>query len=314
MKKQYKQPRLAEMIAGDLRARILDGELADGEMLPRQEELLATFNVSPPSLRGALQILETEGLITVLRGSVGGAVVHTPKARGVAYNVGLVLQSNKVGLQDIALSLEHLEPLCVRLCALRDDRSTEVLPYLWALHREIEENLADFELVTRTARAFHEELVARCGNETLILVAGALETIWSAHERVWVDTMAETGAAPRSTSSAPTWRSTSRSSRPSRPATPTRPPAWPPSTCRAPSGRSSLRPTRWSMPHWCSRPGSAMTTATALGADRQAPGWGSSQRSSSRFFWIFPDRVIGSSGSTRHATGIFCRASRRCSR
>ena len=196
MKKQYKQPRLAEMIAGDLRARILDGELADGEMLPRQEELLATFNVSPPSLRGALQILETEGLITVLRGSVGGAVVHTPKARGVAYNVGLVLQSNKVGLQDIALSLEHLEPLCVRLCALRDDRSTEVLPYLWALHREIEENLEDFELVTRTARAFHEELVARCGNETLILVAGALETIWSAHERVWVDTMAETGAAP----------------------------------------------------------------------------------------------------------------------
>src|SRR5512141_1942510 len=75
--RQYKQPRLAEMIANDLRNRILNGEIADGEMLPRQEELLEAFRVSMPSLRGALQILETERLITVLRGSVGGAVVHT---------------------------------------------------------------------------------------------------------------------------------------------------------------------------------------------------------------------------------------------
>src|SRR5262249_10038171 len=107
--KQYKQPRLAEMIATDLRNRILSGTIADGEMLPRQEELLDAFGVSMPSLRGALQILETEGLITVLRGSVGGAVVHAPKSRTVAYNVGLVLQAGHTNLSDVATALQHLE-------------------------------------------------------------------------------------------------------------------------------------------------------------------------------------------------------------
>jgi DNA-binding FadR family transcriptional regulator len=184
------------MIAGELRNRILDGELADGEMLPRQEELLESFNVSPPSLRGALQILETEGLITVLRGSVGGAIVHTPQARGVAYNVGLVLQANQVDLQDVATAREHLEALCVSLCAARPDRNTEVVPVLWRLQNEINESIDDFDRVTEVALQFHEELVGRCGNRTLILLVGALEKVWTAHEHEWVSAMSRDGREP----------------------------------------------------------------------------------------------------------------------
>ena len=36
-------------------------------MLPKQEELLAEFGVSPPCIREAFRILETEGLVTVIR-------------------------------------------------------------------------------------------------------------------------------------------------------------------------------------------------------------------------------------------------------
>ncbi|MBV8861221.1 MAG: FCD domain-containing protein, partial [Mycobacterium sp.] len=39
------------------------------------------------------------------------------------------------------------------------------------------------------ARRFHETLVSRCGNESMILLIGSLELIWSAHESsVWGDT------------------------------------------------------------------------------------------------------------------------------
>jgi DNA-binding FadR family transcriptional regulator len=193
---QYKQPRLAEMIARDLRNRILNGTIADGEMLPRQDELLEAFGVSMPSLRGALQILETEGLITVLRGSVGGAIVHIPKARSVAYNVGLVLQAGQTKLADVAVALEHLESLCVSFCTLRADRNTTVVPALWRLLHETREALDDLDEVTKVARRFHEELVAQCGNDTLILLVGALEAVWSAHEHEIVSEMTLDGTSP----------------------------------------------------------------------------------------------------------------------
>jgi GntR family transcriptional repressor for pyruvate dehydrogenase complex len=193
---QYKQPRLAEMIARDLRNRILNGTIADGEMLPRQDELLEAFGVSMPSLRGALQILETEGLITVLRGSVGGAIVHIPKARSVAYNVGLVLQAGQTKLADVAIALQHLESLCVSFCALRPDRNTTVVPALWQLLHESRQALDNVDEVTRIARRFHEELVAQCGNETLILLVGALEAVWSAHEHEIVNAMTLDGTIP----------------------------------------------------------------------------------------------------------------------
>ena len=52
---------------------------------------MAEYSVARASLREAMRILETEGLITILRGSKGGAVVRTPKAANAAYTLGLVL-------------------------------------------------------------------------------------------------------------------------------------------------------------------------------------------------------------------------------
>jgi DNA-binding FadR family transcriptional regulator len=88
---QLHQPRVAELVADALRQRILGGDLTDGQLLPNQENLLTEFSVSKPSLREALRILEAEGLITVRRGNVGGAVIHQPQARHAAYTLALVL-------------------------------------------------------------------------------------------------------------------------------------------------------------------------------------------------------------------------------
>jgi len=76
--------------------------------------------------------------------------------------------------------------VCAGLCAARDDRLSEVVPYLEA---ELEAQTAQFDDVAQyvpNARRFHEALVARCGNEPMILLIGSLEVIWSAHESaVW---------------------------------------------------------------------------------------------------------------------------------
>jgi GntR family transcriptional regulator, transcriptional repressor for pyruvate dehydrogenase complex len=184
-RRQLRQPRLAELVAGELRTRITSGAMHDGDLLPKLEGLLDEFQVSKPSLREALRILETEGLITVRRGNMGGAVVHTPSTRDAGYMIGLVLESRGVTADDLAGAIRQVEPICASLCAQRPDRASAVLPTLRAAQHEMRQLAEDDIGFVRAGRQFHEALVAVCGNETLKVVVGALEAVWSARERDW---------------------------------------------------------------------------------------------------------------------------------
>lgn len=201
--RQLRQPRLAEIIAASLRDDILTGKLKEGDSLPRQEDLFTQFRVSLPAVREAMRILETEGLVEVRRGNVGGAVVHLPTAGRTAQMIAMVLQTRATTPSDVSGALSSIEPVCARLCAARPDRSTEVVP---ALREALAVQLAEFADTARytaNARRFHETLVERCGSETMILVIGALETIWSAHESaVWSAAVASGSAGSGTAGSA----------------------------------------------------------------------------------------------------------------
>lgn len=196
LKSQLHQPRLADVVADALRRRILSGGIEDGEMLPKQEELFEEFGVSKQSVRAALRILEAEGLITIRRGNVGGAVVHLPRAQNAAYMLGLVLQSRGVTMADVSAALNHLEPVCASLCAERADRRTTVVPRLRAVHEAARAAQDDEQNFATLTRQFHQALVDCCGNETLIAVVGALESLWSAHEQEYVETTKTAGGFP----------------------------------------------------------------------------------------------------------------------
>jgi DNA-binding FadR family transcriptional regulator len=191
-----KQPLLAHVIAEELRRRILTGDLADGDILPRQEDLIRQFGVSPPPVREALRLLEAEGLVRVRRGKAGGAVVRRPRAQNAAYMLDLVLQSRGVPADDVYLAIRLLEPVCAELCAMRSDRTETVLPRLTTVHEEARNSIEDVGAFTRASRRFHEELVACCGNETIILLLGALESTWSARAVAWSERSVQANRSP----------------------------------------------------------------------------------------------------------------------
>ena len=195
-RRQLRQPRLAELVATSLRDRITSGELKDGDRLPKQEELLEEFRVSKPSLREALRILETEGLITVRRGNVGGAFVHAPATDDAGYMIGLVLESRGVTVADLAEAVRRVEPICAGLCAARGDRRRAVLPKLRAIQQEMRRRSDDEIAFSQLGRQFHEALVALCGNETMKVVVGTLEAVWSARERDWAQRAASAHSFP----------------------------------------------------------------------------------------------------------------------
>jgi GntR family transcriptional regulator, transcriptional repressor for pyruvate dehydrogenase complex len=193
----FRQPRVAEIVASKLRDDILSGRLKEGDLLPSQESLFGEFGVSPPALREAIHLLETDGLISVRRGNVGGAVVHRPTPERTAHMISMVLQARSASPVDVSEALMHLEPICAGMCAAREDRMTEVVPHL---QHEIDVQTAQFDDVSEyvpNARRFHETLVSRCGNESMILLIGSLELIWSAHESsVWNDSNDPAESAP----------------------------------------------------------------------------------------------------------------------
>jgi len=183
--------RRAETVAELLRSRILSGELADGALLPKEDELRELFPVSKPTFREAMRILESEHLVTVRRGNAGGAVVHRPSARHVAYTLGLVMAAERVTIDHVAAALREIEPACAALCALRRDRKRAVLPELRRIHARYLDSIDHLVEVVGWSRTFHEALVALCGNDPLIVTAGALEQLWSTHEKGWASRIAE---------------------------------------------------------------------------------------------------------------------------
>jgi len=187
---QMRQPRLAEMVAAVLRDRIVSGELADGDEIAGLDSLVKEFGVSPPSLREALRILENEGLITVRRGNVGGAVVHRPTAEAAAYMFGLVLQTERVRITDLVEALGHLEPLCTRLCAARTDRKRQVVPRLKQALRDSEQAMDDAVAFEEACQQFHRRLVEGCGNRSLMLMVSAFERLWYEQQEGWAHRVA----------------------------------------------------------------------------------------------------------------------------
>ena len=195
-RRQLSQPRIAEMVADNLRRRILAGELNDGDVLPKVDDLLLEFPVSKPSIREAMRILETEGLLSVRRGNVGGAVIHTPKAKVAAYMFGMVLQAQDTLLADLAAALSDVEPACAAKAAERSVHDKSLVAILNRLNEELEAGLDDGPEFTRLARRFHDAVVQGCGNATMALVTGSLETLWSNHESNWAESTNAHGEYP----------------------------------------------------------------------------------------------------------------------
>lgn len=180
-----RQSRVAESVADELRSEILARKVGEGDMLAPQDVLVERFEVSPTSVRTALSILEVEGLVSVRRGRMGGAVVHAPQPHRIAYQAAMVLQADRVRLFDVAEGIGRLEPVVAAMCAERSDRGALVdeLRAIIAAHREA---LGGQPAVAQElSENFHRAVVSGCGNAAVALVITSLLDIWHAHLHWW---------------------------------------------------------------------------------------------------------------------------------
>lgn len=172
-------PKTAELVARQIRNAIIRGELADGDTLPAEAQLIAEFEVSRPTIREAVRILESEGLVTVARGARGGAKVSSPSYEMVERAAGIILQSQRVTIGDLYEMRTLIEPPAARLVAERN--SEKAVPILRSFIDDELNNIPNRIAVSLLIAEFHRLLMELSGNRTLNMFSQALRGLVDAH-------------------------------------------------------------------------------------------------------------------------------------
>src|SRR5687767_14905824 len=146
-------PKVAELVAGEIRRRIISGDVVAGDPLPNEAELTALFGVSRPTLREALRLLEADGLIEVKRGVRGGPRVRVPDAAVTARHAAMLLQMRGTTLEDLIGARMIIEPAAVRALAHRASKSD--VKALRAAHQAELDAGEDYDANAHHATLFH---------------------------------------------------------------------------------------------------------------------------------------------------------------
>jgi GntR family transcriptional repressor for pyruvate dehydrogenase complex len=169
------------LVAEQIRRRIVSGELAEGEQLPPEEELTVQFGVARTTLREALRVLESQGLISIRRGRGGGPVVTHPDLGPVstALATSLQLQGATVGDLDAARRLIETE-IAGQLA--REHESADLVPLQAAIDQAAGAAERNDPLAFGLAAAgVHSALVRSSGNRTLATLQQLLDQMVNAY-------------------------------------------------------------------------------------------------------------------------------------
>jgi len=158
-------PKSSEVLASQLRVHILDGSIADGAALPAERDLVIQTGLSRGSVREALRILHTEGLITTRPGRLGGSMARRPGDDALARYIGMFVQGRGISLLSLLQVREALEPSIASLAAV--NRTEEELAELVAITARIEDAYANVPVYLTENVNWHVAIASASHNELL---------------------------------------------------------------------------------------------------------------------------------------------------
>src|SRR5271156_84974 len=159
-------PKASDVLARELRERILSGELAEGTALPAERELVKQKQMSRSTVREALRILGVQNLVRVRTGRAGGAYIQRPTTKSMASSVTLMIRGQQIKLADLMETREALEPFCAELAARK--RTDHDLAVLDKANEDIAIPDADLPAFLQANLDWHVGVAMASHNELLI--------------------------------------------------------------------------------------------------------------------------------------------------
>jgi GntR family transcriptional repressor for pyruvate dehydrogenase complex len=167
-------PKASGLLAGRLRDLIIQGQFSSGDLLPPERYLVVESGLSRGSVREALKILETEGLVEIRPGRSGGAKVTLPKRGDLVRSTELFVRANGVDLQALLDCRVAIEPMLARLAA--QNRSDEELAVIRDLHVQFQESVDDIQRYRSINFQWHLAIARASRNEPLTALMEAIST------------------------------------------------------------------------------------------------------------------------------------------
>lgn len=112
-----KSTRIYEEIVRQIKAMIAEGRLKGGDQLPPERDLAEKFVVSRTSVREALRVLESRGLVEIRPG--GGTFVREMSVEALIEPLALVMASAREAIGELFEARRLLEPTLAALAAGR---------------------------------------------------------------------------------------------------------------------------------------------------------------------------------------------------
>jgi GntR family transcriptional regulator, transcriptional repressor for pyruvate dehydrogenase complex len=112
-----KLPKASDILANTLKVQILSEGLKDGSPLPSETELIETYGFSRGTVREALRLLESDGLVRIRRGPKGGVEVATPDVSQVSRSLAVLFAIDETPLRNLVDFRLVVEPAAAAMAA-----------------------------------------------------------------------------------------------------------------------------------------------------------------------------------------------------
>ena len=157
----------AEHVAQQLLERIIAAKLKPGASFATEAELLSQFNVSRPTLRESLKLLESQGVLELRPGPRGGIIVREPSTDLLAHGLSVFLRLHEVPFGTVIKAREVIEPALASEAATNgSDEDFAELEASIARMKALDAQ-SDQEAFIEENRLFHGVIARASGNKVL---------------------------------------------------------------------------------------------------------------------------------------------------
>ena len=163
------------LLAQEIVNYIVTEGLSTGDRLAPEAEMCALYGVGRSTIREALRVLETQGVVKIKTGPGGGPIVSGFDAGFLASNMALHLQLSGSTFRDIMSARLVIEPH--RAAAAANSRPPDTVQAVrGAVEGSQGESVSQMKLVAESAN-FHDLVAASSGNQFFEYLMRALHRI-----------------------------------------------------------------------------------------------------------------------------------------
>lgn len=169
--------RASQDIVQQIKTKLFAGHLAPGDRLPSEKELAEQFGLSRITVRDALRILESQGLISIKVGAGGGAFVTDPRNQSSNELLTDLLRLQRASTRELVEARLVIETSIVTFAAERATAAD-----LAAMQKAIDAARAGAAAgdphFTPHSVDFHIALAKAAGNQVILFTINSFRTLF----------------------------------------------------------------------------------------------------------------------------------------